>query len=53
MNKYKESTGRVVMFKEFGIVNSYTLECSMCGPSLGSKKDFHYSKKMLFVSGVH
>jgi hypothetical protein len=37
------------MFKEFGIINSYTLECSLCGPNIGSKKEFHFSKKTLFV----
>jgi hypothetical protein len=37
------------MYKEFNIVNSYTLECSLCGPSIGSRKEYHYSKKMLFV----
>ena len=29
--KQKESTGRVVVHKEFNIQNSYTLECSFCG----------------------
>jgi hypothetical protein len=39
------------MFKEYGIQNSYTLECSLCGPNIGSKKDFHYSKRMLLDMG--
>lgn len=38
------------MFREFNIVNSYTLECSLCGPSYGARKDYHYSRKMLLVS---
>ena len=50
IHKVKESTGRVVMFKEFNIMNSYTLECSLCGPSIGLRKDYHYTKKMLFVT---
>lgn len=50
IHKVKESTGRVVMFKEFNIVNSFTLECSLCGPSIGLRKDYHYTKKMLFVT---
>lgn len=41
----------MVMFKEYGIQNSYTLECSLCGPNIGSKKDFHYSKRMLIDMG--
>jgi hypothetical protein len=31
MDKSKESTARVVMFKQFGIVNSYTIETSFFG----------------------
>ena len=50
IHKVKESTGRVVMFKEFNIMNSFTLECSLCGPSIGLRKDYHYTKKMLFVT---
>jgi len=50
IHKVKESTGRVVMFKEFNIMNSFTLECSLCGPSIGLRKDYHYTKKMLLVT---
>ena len=50
IHKVKESTGRVVMFKEFNIINSFTLECSLCGPSIGLRKDYHYTRKMLFVT---
>lgn len=42
-HKSKEATGRVVVFKEFNIVNSYTLECSFCGPTQGPNKDCHFS----------
>ncbi len=28
MEKYKESTARIVLFREFGILNSFTLENS-------------------------
>lgn len=28
MEKYKESTARIVMFREFGVINSFTLENS-------------------------
>lgn len=37
----KESTGRLVMFKEFGILNSYTIEAtfySYYNPRLGQRK---------------
>ena len=35
MEKDKESTGRIVVFKEFGILNSYTLETSFYGRENG------------------
>jgi hypothetical protein len=31
MEKYKESTARIVLFKEFDITNSYTCEASFLG----------------------
>lgn len=43
VQKCKESTGRVVMHKEFGIANSYTLEASFCGPTQGTYKDAHFT----------
>jgi len=43
VQKCKESTGRVVMNREFGIVNSYTLEVSFCGPTQGYYKDTHFT----------
>jgi hypothetical protein len=35
MDKDKESTGRIVVFKEFGVLNSYTLETSFYGRENG------------------
>ena len=32
MEKCKESTARIVVYKEFGVVNSYTMEASFYGP---------------------
>ena len=49
--KSKESTGRVVVFREFNIQNSYTLECSFCGPTAGSNKDCHFSIENLLEMG--
>ena len=34
----KEATARVVLWREMGIVGSYTLESSYCGTDLGDKK---------------
>jgi hypothetical protein len=42
IEKCKEATGRVVVFKELNIVNSFTLECSFFGkenvPEKGAAK---------------
>ena len=38
------------MHREFGIVNSYTLEVSFCGPNAGAHKDTHFTMKNLRVS---
>ena len=37
------------MHREFGIINSYTLEISFCGPTQGHHKDTHFSQKLLKV----
>ena len=32
----QEGTGRVVMWREMGIMNSYTMEATFCGSQLGA-----------------
>lgn len=39
----KDSTARVVAFQELRILNSFTLEASFCGPSIGNKAGTHFS----------
>ena len=39
IEKCKESCGRVVIFKEFNIMNAFTLECSFFGKELDPKSD--------------
>lgn len=51
VHKAKESTGRVVVWREFQISNSYTCEASFCGPSQGYFKGFHFSIRMLLDMG--
>ena len=41
------------MHREFGIINSYTLEVSFCGPTQGAHKDTHFTQKLLRVSSLH
>lgn len=51
ISKQKESTGRVVMNREVGIINSYTMEASFCGSSFGKMNNRHYSTKHLEQMG--
>ncbi|KAJ1341104.1 hypothetical protein BSLG_004306 [Batrachochytrium salamandrivorans] len=39
----KESTSRIVMWREFGIINSFTLESSYCGADFGERKGTQFS----------
>ena len=47
IQKSKESTARVVMWKELNIINSYTLEASFCGADFGKFADHHFNTQML------
>jgi hypothetical protein len=40
LEREKESTARIVVFKEFNIMNSFTLECSFYG-----KENKYYKNK--------
>lgn len=42
MQKSKEGTGRVVMWM-MGIANSYTIEASFAGSTLGNKTETHFT----------
>jgi hypothetical protein len=52
VQKSKESTARVVVFREFNLVNSFTLEASFAGPSMGDDEGFHYGSQRLQDMGV-
>ncbi|CAD7956013.1 unnamed protein product [Amoebophrya sp. A25] len=45
--RVKESTARCVVYKEFGIANSFTLEASFCGANIGKLKNAHFNTKHL------
>ena len=47
VHKSRETTARVVMWREFNLINSFTLECSFCGPTSGLYKDCHFSISLL------
>ncbi|XP_049635935.1 cytosolic carboxypeptidase 2 [Suncus etruscus] len=46
VQKCKEGTGRVVMWR-MGILNSYTMETTFGGSTLGNKKDTHFTTEDL------
>ncbi|XP_049638411.1 cytosolic carboxypeptidase 3 [Suncus etruscus] len=52
IQKSKEGTGRVVMWR-MGIRNSFTMEATFCGSTLGSKRGTHFNTKDLESMGYH
>lgn len=51
VQKARESTARVVMWREFNLINSFTLEASFCGPSKGTHKGCHFNPTILNMMG--
>lgn len=47
VQKAKESTARVVCWKELNITNTFTLEASFCGPDQGKFADYHFNLDLL------
>ncbi|XP_072473631.1 cytosolic carboxypeptidase 2 isoform X5 [Notamacropus eugenii] len=52
VHKCKEGTGRVVMWR-MGILNSYTMESTFAGSTLGRKRDTHFNTEDLKSLGYH
>lgn len=52
IQKDKEGTGWVVVFKDLSIANSYTLESSFCGALDGQHANCHFTPPMLEDVGV-
>ncbi|XP_059844075.1 cytosolic carboxypeptidase 3-like [Hypanus sabinus] len=52
MKREKEGTGRVMAWR-MGVVNSYTLETTFCGSTLGNKRNTHFNVRDLEVMGFH
>eukprot|EP01135_Chromosphaera_perkinsii_P001578 Nk52_evm48s207 gene=Nk52_evmTU48s207 len=53
VEKYKESTARVVVYSEMGITRSYTLESSYCGADRGPYKGTHFGLFHLTEMGAY
>ena len=53
MQKSKEKTFRITLFKLLNVSNVYTLEASFCGGSIGKYKDIQYTSNMLYDFAAH
>ena len=51
MNRMKEGTARIAMFRELNIANIFTMEASFCGADQGEYKDRHFSTDYLMEAG--
>jgi hypothetical protein len=51
VQKSKETTGRVVMWREFNLINSFTLESSFMGPNRGVNAGLHFNATHLAYMG--
>ena len=52
VQKSKEGTGRIVMWN-MGILNSYTMEATFCGSTMGKMKGYHFSMSDYESLGFH
>ncbi|KAL8577865.1 hypothetical protein ACOMHN_018670 [Nucella lapillus] len=51
VERAKEATARVVVWRQIGVVRSYTMESSYCGCDQGKFKDQHLNSRMLEEMG--
>ncbi|CAM9264129.1 unnamed protein product [Ascophyllum nodosum] len=51
VGKGKEGCGRVVVRKQLGVVNAYTMEASFMGADQGDLKGFHFNQSHLESMG--
>ncbi|XP_071120375.1 uncharacterized protein [Mytilus edulis] len=52
VQKSKDGTGRIVMWN-MGILNSYTMEATFCGSTMGKMKGYHFSMSDYESLGFH
>lgn len=52
ISRGKESTARVVLWREIGLLNSFTLEASFAGANMGSLKGLHFDARHLEQMGI-
>lgn len=51
VHKSKEACSRIVMWKEFNLVNSFTCEASFCGPTRGAHNQCHFNTSLFMMVG--
>lgn len=51
LNKSKEGTARIAMYKELNIANIFTMEASFCGADQGEYKDSHFTTEAYMMAG--
>jgi len=51
IQKSKETCGRIVMWREFNLINSFTLEVSFLGPNRGSCAGLHFNTNHMKAIG--
>mmetsp|Transcript_33340 Transcript_33340/g.51099 ORF Transcript_33340/g.51099 Transcript_33340/m.51099 type:complete len:104 (+) Transcript_33340:3060-3371(+) len=51
VHKSKESCSRIVMWREFNLVYSYTCEASFCGPTRGVHNNCHFNVMLYEIIG--
>ncbi len=45
VQRSKDSTARVVVWRSFSVMNAFTMEASFCGPSYGRDNGIHFSQR--------
>lgn len=51
INKTKEGTARIAMYRELNIPNIFTMEASFCGADQGDYKDSHFTTDAYMMAG--
>ena len=51
VNKTKEGTARIAMYRELNIPNIFTMEASFCGADQGVYKDSHFTTEAYMLAG--
>ena len=52
VQKEKEGTARIAIWKEFNLIHCYTLEASFCGADFGKYEFFHYNQEIFYEIAV-